>query len=180
MLLEIINKIITETEETTETERYVSVIPESLQIRQKPEYTHGPIPVDVNPHQLLFIGKPMSRRSNNVEQYTILLTNNMTFRLVTEKNEKPPHLDLSLFINNKPALLYEDIKIQRNDGPVYRAGEMTWLSVKYKKLSSGMTNYSTERAPTGKYNSTNIELYNHSLSPADNAVKEIKLVVRNT
>lgn len=184
MLLEIITKTETSDEDgmvdiKTETDRYISVQPESLQIRRNPEFTGKTIPADANPHVLSFMGKPMCYLSKNADflskQYLITLTTDMTFRLLTEKGEKCPHLDLSLFVDGKPAASFKDIKIQRNNGLIYRANfERIILGVKYKETTGN-----SSKAPAGRYYSANIELFSRwstTLSTCAGVVKEVKLV----
>lgn len=169
MLLEIFTK----TENGTENSRYVSVTPESLQIKRNPEFIGKSIPADANPHVLTFIGKPMSCLNKNVEPYSIPLTTDMAFRLLTEKGEKRSKLNLQVFVDEKPSTLFEDIKIQRNEGLIYRATfNRILLGIKYKKIVE-------DRVPAGRHYTANLELFNRwstTLSTLAGAVKEIRLI----
>lgn len=169
MLLEIFTK----TEDGTENDRYVSVKPESLQIRRNPDFTGKAIPADANPHVLAFIGKPMSCLNKNTEPWVITLTTDTTFRLLSEKSEKCPNLDLRVFIGETPSTLFKGVKIQRNEGLTYRAtSERVILSVKYKEIAG-------DKASVGKYYSATFELFNRSsafFNETGGDVREIKLI----
>lgn len=170
MLLE----VITRTKDCTETERYISVRPESLQIRKRPELTDKIVPVDTNPQVLTFIGKPMSYLDQNATLYNILLTNSMSFRLLTEQSEKLPRIDLSILVKGEPTVLFKGIKIQRTNGLIYRANDTRiTLGFKYKEMT---TDYTLDKIPTGKFLDANLELFSRTFNMYTDDVKEMKLM----